>query len=1408
MATVIRDLAIALKLQSDSFTNGMRAAQKDAKELEKVLKPVVTGLKDVGVAASAMGLAIVGPLAAATRAAANYGDAIRDMSIRTGVATQQLAGYKLAAEQSGTSVEDLSVGLKKLAVNATEAARGNTQQIALFKEMGVTVKGANGAMLPLDKILAQVSTHFKGMTDKTLEADEAVKVFGKSGTNLTEFLELGSAGLAEFQKQAEKMGLAIGPEAAAQADKFNDNIRQMEAATLGLSLAIGNALLPKLNEMAVAVTNGVVKLKDFAAEHEDVTRTALATGTVLGVTGAVAGGMAALGIILPKVAAGFGFVKGGIDTVAAAGRSLTILNDVEKFGELGTALTLIGETSTLAAGGLVAVSAALGVGIGLLIDYAIAGTRVEAALDGFTKSLQVAWGSESEMLATTTAAADVLKNKYGVAIDRGNMSIDQWRVAVTKALQAHQALDTGLQENIKNIRANQTAVNEFLKTIGGQGPALKATGDLIREMFGPKVIDAEALKKAEEAAKKFREQVDAMKESADKLKETKALETALVELQKAGVPAIELVESLGKKALELAQALDASGKPVPPLIESLANATQWLDETKKAMESNTDAGIKMGAETEEQARLFNRMGQAMDDLIARTPAYVAATKKWGEALPLNVPGVYSPDTQAPDVQMMEPVVPNPNATPFDWPAQMRDQGLKAIDEITNDMSKMFTDMIGHGKSFWESFKSLGTNIFASIADQFLKTMLHSFLNPFAESLGRALDKAASAAASGAKAGSTKDSDGNDTSFSLSGLIKGGAIAAATTAAIAGVVALGHAITGMFHQLAAQASAFVKSTQDPFTAATTSMFDTLEAARAAGTLTVAQVKEASAGFEKMWADFQAAAAKQGVVGQQALATMGPFVAQWEDWLKSLAEAGKELERQAAIKGFSDRLTDAAKSLDPLNIAIGNLVDGGYSAAQVMKFLGGDIQSMIDVCKALNIELPSSVQFMSDFIDSLKAMDRVKAIDAELQSISDQIGQALTSKMDLLDGQMQKSKDNIANWTTQIATLDQQIADQSKNLNDASYWQKQYDDAVKASADNLQQLTDKRKSLEQQISTLETEMQRQALVDAVEKAKGQGQAAAAMFTQTFAGITKAGHVFAASLTTNLGGGMTGNQALADAQAALDAFDKQQAELAKQQKAIQLNDLRQQLAETITAQAAARDAYADASVAAQEHIHQMKSDMEAGIALAKFQEETLKNNIALETLRIAAIQKDIDATQRLMDTMGVQRTDEITKINNTIAALTLRAVALANERAGLEALYGASLNASAGITALINALRNAFTQQEQNFRASQPAYSTGIPGLPNRTGPPGIAFPSLAVGGEINRSGMVFVHAGERVIPAEVAQGGKMGGGGTTVNVYVDGNVTSERDLQRTIEEQLTRRVKNGQLDLPASRIRRSR
>lgn len=601
-------------------------------------------------------------------------------------------------------------------------------------------------------------------------------------------------------------------------------------------------------------------------------------------------------------------------------------------------------------------------------------------------------------------------------------------------------------------------------------------------------------------------------------------------------------------------------------------------------------------------------------------------------------------------------------------------GQDMIDHFADDVSRMFTGMIAHGQTFWEAFKNLGRSALAAVADTFLSKMIHGFLDPFAAKLGKVLG-GASAGGEGGGAGS---------------LLKGGLIAGA----IAGVALLTNAVAGLFGKMRKLADEFVQSTQNPMHEAVTDLFDSLEEARSMGTLTVAQVDQASRSFEKMWRDFQASAAAAGVVGQQALATMTPFVASWRTWLDGLEEAGRQLEHIAAVINIRDTVLQAAAGWELMEEAIISLQQQGVTGSQIVEFLGGDIAQLAENLRTLGYAIPPAMQGMLDLIDAMDAIteaaDRIRDIDTELQDTFDQLAEALISKLDFLDSQIQQSRDRIAGWSAEIKNLDEGILDQTRHLHDASYWQQQYDNAIQESADNLKRLTDERMSIEKEIVSLQDKIQRDALVKALERAKAQGGAITTLVGTVMTGVTATGHKFASlNQSFKYSGGMN-NAAIDAAQAALDAFDAAQAAKAHQADIDRLKFLQEQLPKTIAQQKAAEEAYANASVAAQANIEAQKEAIRWSILQAQQQRTALLNLIHLETLRIAALEADRLATQGLMDAMGISRLSELEKINLTITSLQNRALALIEERSQLELIAGASSAASEGLRTLIATLQ----------------------------------------------------------------------------------------------------------------------
>src|SRR5688572_13456362 len=97
------NLKVTLTLAADQFVSGIKTVQKEFDGLGKTLSSPVTAAVGAGMVAA--GTAIAGGLLKATQSAANYGDAMFELSQKTGISGAALGGYKLLADQSGTSIE-------------------------------------------------------------------------------------------------------------------------------------------------------------------------------------------------------------------------------------------------------------------------------------------------------------------------------------------------------------------------------------------------------------------------------------------------------------------------------------------------------------------------------------------------------------------------------------------------------------------------------------------------------------------------------------------------------------------------------------------------------------------------------------------------------------------------------------------------------------------------------------------------------------------------------------------------------------------------------------------------------------------------------------------------------------------------------------------------------------------------------------------------------------------------------------------------------------------------------------------------------------------------------------------------------------------------------------------------------
>lgn len=196
----------------------------------------------VGFGAAIAGSAIVGGLTAVVKKSIDAGDELFNLQAKTGVAASALIGIGNAAKLADVDMETLGKGLTKLNVNLVKAAEGNEDLARKFEALGISVKDANGQVVPADKALKEIADRFADMPDGAQKAAAAVALFGKSGSDLIPLLNEGAASM-------EKFIYKVGEDFAARSDLFNDTITELGIKSQGFGLELTDALLPALQSI-------------------------------------------------------------------------------------------------------------------------------------------------------------------------------------------------------------------------------------------------------------------------------------------------------------------------------------------------------------------------------------------------------------------------------------------------------------------------------------------------------------------------------------------------------------------------------------------------------------------------------------------------------------------------------------------------------------------------------------------------------------------------------------------------------------------------------------------------------------------------------------------------------------------------------------------------------------------------------------------------------------------------------------------------------------------------------------------------------------------------------------------------------------------------------------------------------
>ncbi len=221
------------------------------------LAPGPDGLARLG--AFAKSLANVQTALAALGATAAFGalkgivdtiGGIGERATKLGVATDEFQRLDVLAKQNNTSVEALGTAFRTLAGNAVSPTKEAT---AAFKQLGVTVRQDDGTFKTRQDLFFETASALADISDETVRADLAQKLYGRSALEMSALLSEGSEGIAKQRAELAKLPV-VGASAIKAADGFSDSWEAMKLRLMAVAgPVLEKVVIPAMNALVVVV---------------------------------------------------------------------------------------------------------------------------------------------------------------------------------------------------------------------------------------------------------------------------------------------------------------------------------------------------------------------------------------------------------------------------------------------------------------------------------------------------------------------------------------------------------------------------------------------------------------------------------------------------------------------------------------------------------------------------------------------------------------------------------------------------------------------------------------------------------------------------------------------------------------------------------------------------------------------------------------------------------------------------------------------------------------------------------------------------------------------------------------------------------------------------------------------------
>ena len=247
----IGELVMGIRANTSKAERNVKRFRKQVSLTSKVSRLAIKPLAGFSTALTGIGVGLtVGGAGFALKGAADNIDRIGKSSRNIGVSAQALGGLSHAARQTGVEFTSLTTGMRMLSKNVIDARDGTGAAKDAFEKLGINVKEL--AQLKPEQQIGLIADRMNTLTNSSEKVNVAMRIFGRSGTDLIETLALGSKGLSDMQSEADKLGKTFTDDQAKRVERMNDALANLK--DIGGSLATG--IVISMSPTAATVLEG------------------------------------------------------------------------------------------------------------------------------------------------------------------------------------------------------------------------------------------------------------------------------------------------------------------------------------------------------------------------------------------------------------------------------------------------------------------------------------------------------------------------------------------------------------------------------------------------------------------------------------------------------------------------------------------------------------------------------------------------------------------------------------------------------------------------------------------------------------------------------------------------------------------------------------------------------------------------------------------------------------------------------------------------------------------------------------------------------------------------------------------------------------------------------------------------